>query len=217
MHMVAVYVTAPVLFFLLFAEHMRRIKHYSGETTRKFVHIAVATFVAFWPFFLNDLTITIACLAFFAAIVASRYLDIFPSIHRVSRKTWGDILFPVGILATLYVANSPWIFAAAMLHLGLADGMAAILGCKYGMKHKFKVFGHTKTILGTTTFFVISVLITYWLMTFTPSLIGEHGYWLLLVLPIMSTGIELVAGKGTDNLFVPIAVAALLNMFVTLV
>ena len=40
-----------VLALLLFAEYIARTRNIHTELTRKFVHMSVGTFVAFWPFF----------------------------------------------------------------------------------------------------------------------------------------------------------------------
>jgi dolichol kinase len=46
-----------------------------------------------------------------------------------------------------------------MLHVALADGFAAIIGTKYGRAWAYKVFGQTKTIIGSMTFWVVSLCI----------------------------------------------------------
>src|SRR5690554_5952779 len=96
--MLGIFITAPVIFGLLrLAELLRKTGRMHGEISRKFVHITVGTFVATWPFYMDVIWIQFMCLAFFAVVLASRYFKWFPAIYGITRRTWGDLLFPLGI------------------------------------------------------------------------------------------------------------------------
>lgn len=209
--MISMAIAALVIFLLLqTAEYLRKTGRMHGEISRKFVHITVGSFVAFWPFFIDDVWIELMCLAFFVVVFAARFFNWFPSIHAVKRKTWGDILFPLGIGLTLLVADSPWIFTAAMLHLSLADGFAAVVGEKHGKGNRYKVFGYQKSYVGSGIFWLISVLILGGLLVVAPEFRGV-GVSMLFWLPPIATMLENVAAKGMDNIIVPVVLALLLN------
>lgn len=203
-----------VLLFLLLAEKLREQKKIAGETARKFVHITVGMFVATWPFYLSQATMVLMSLAFLAVILVSRRYHIFYAIHNVYRKTWGDVLFPIGIGATALLAYTPWIFSAAILHLALADGMAAIVGEKYGRAHQYKILGQKKTVEGTAVFYVISLIIMAALVWLTPTELRHLALPLLLWLPLIATLVENLAPQGTDNVLVPVTVCMMLNSLV---
>jgi dolichol kinase len=120
----------------------------------------------------------------------------------VQRRTWGELFFAMSIGICAVLSQSGWMFAAAMLVMGVADGFAALVGTLFNGR-KYQVFGHTKSVHGTTTFLIMTILI----------LIGcswGHGFVLTLagfvLLPVIVTVLENIAVAGTDNFFVPLAI-----------
>lgn len=204
-------VTALVLFVtfivLVSAEYLARAKGLHAELTRKIVHVAVGTFVAFWPFFLGWGVIQLLSVAFFAVVCLSIKFNVFRSIHAVNRSAVGELLFAaiIGILA--FITNDRWVFTAAMLHLSLADGLAAIVGVYWGKHRRYKVFGSTKSIAGTLTFAVTSFCI---LGVYVWAADGSISMPALLLLPLVTAAAENVAPYGTDNVAVPLLVAVVL-------
>jgi len=206
--MLALVAVAVVFLVLVFAEYLSRYKGVHSELTRKIVHVLVGIFVAFWPFFLSWRTIQGLSLAFLAVVLASIKFNIFGSIHAVSRNKVGEVLFAVviGILALL--TTTKWIFAAAMLHLSLADGLAAIVGLAWGENSSYKIMGRTKSIVGSLAFFFTSLLIMMWYVVFSHA---KYDSVTLLWLPVAATVIENIAGEGVDNLAVPLLIALVLG------
>lgn len=204
----AIFVVLGVLVILLFAEYLSRYRGVHSELTRKLVHMLVGIFVAFWPFFLTWRQIQLLSLAFLFVVLISIKLNIFRSIHAVKRNAIGEVLFAmiIGILA--FISNNEWVFMAAMLHLSLADGLAAIIGVLYGDTNKYKVLGETRSIAGNLAFFFSSVAI----MLFY-SIVGDNAYsgLTLIGIPVISTILENFAIKGTDNLVIPLFVALILT------
>src|SRR5665213_2636370 len=134
-----------------------RVVH--SEFSRKFVHITVGSFVAAWPFFLSWHEIEGLSLAFLVVVSASKFLKVFQAIHSVQRPTWGELFFAVSVGMVALITHNKWIYAAALLQMALADGMAAIIGVQYGNRQKYLVFGHPKSVAGTLTFFIVSIAI----------------------------------------------------------
>lgn len=200
-----------VFILLVIAERIKKYEHLNAEIARKFVHITVGSFVAFWPFFIPYTVIYLICVAFMAVILITRFSGLFPSIHNVPRRTFGDVLFPIGIASTLWLADGPWIFTAAILHLSLADGFAALIGERYGKKNGYKILGYRKTLAGNMAFFLISMLITAVLIWFEPGSFANIATSVLILVPIFTTTVESLAVKGSDNLLVPITLTLLLN------
>lgn len=193
-----------VLAILLFAEYLSRYRGIHSELTRKFSHILGGVFVAFWPFFLSWEQIQLLSLLFLIGAVISIKLNIFRSIHAVNRNAVGEVMAAliIGILAV--ICDDPWIFMAAMLHLSLADGLAAIFGLAFGDNNSYKVLGETRSLAGSLAFFFCSVTI---MLFYT--IAGDNAYsgLTLLWLPVMATVAENFAIKGTDNLIIPLLVA----------
>ena len=208
--MLVIAVCLVVFAVLCIAEFGWRRGWLKNEIGRKFVHIIVGSFVAFWPLFLTWNQIILLSFAFAAVVMVSKRLKIFRAIHSVQRPTYGELFFAVTVGALALVTHDGWIYMAALLHMSLADGFAAIIGIRYGKSSRYKVLGHTKSIIGTLTFFILSVLIldAYSVGTshIEPPMIG--------LIALGATMLENVSAKGTDNITVPIWIAVALSFVV---
>ena len=182
-----------------------------AETPRKLVHILTGVYIAFWPLLMSFRWIQALSLLLFAAVYASKRLHLFRSIHSVDRPTYGELLFPLGVLVSATFAQSGWVYMAAVMHLSLADGIAALVGVRYMKRFGYKVFGQPKTVIGTAAFYITSLFIIAATMLLDPAAYGNNVQLVILLLPLGTTFIENVAIYGTDNLFVPIAVIAILD------
>ena len=194
---------------LLFAEHLSRKKAINQEVSRKIPHIVGGLAIASWPFFVSMNFIVGLGLAFLAASTVVRKFNLFAGSRAVDRLSWGELFFPAGVTLTAALHPSQWIFAVAILHLGVADAVAALVGKRLG-KHFYKIFGHRKSIEGSIAFAVVSVIITFWFVVFAPT--GLSISWtVILLLPILSSLTEAIAPWGLDNLFVPVIVVIALS------
>ena len=197
-----------VLILLLVAEYLWKVKHYHSELTRKFIHITVGSFVAFWPYLLSWDQIYFLSIASILVVIISRFASIFGSIHSISRRTIGDFLFALAIPLVALITHSGLIFTIAILHLSLADGVAAVVGTRYGKKNRYKVFGQYKSIVGTVAFWLCSLILI------TVFMLASHNSWIwlkLLLLPVLATAMENIGVYGTDNIIVPMLIAAILR------
>lgn len=182
-----------------------------AETPRKLVHILTGVYIAFWPLLMSFRWIQALSLLMFAVVYASKKLHLFRSIHSVNRPTYGELLFPLGVFVSATFAQSGWVYLAAVLHLSLADGIAALVGVRYLKRFGYKVFGQQKTVIGTAVFYVCSLFIITATMITDPAAYGENVRLVVLLLPLGTTFIENIAVYGTDNIFVPIAVITILD------
>ena len=203
----AILVVFVTFCILIFAEYLSRLKQIHAELTRKLVHVAVGTFVAFWPFFLTWRQIQFLSLAFFVVVCLSIRMDIFRSIHAVKRSITGELLFAIVIGLLALIATDKWIFMAAMLHLSVADGLAAVVGLGWGDTNSYKVMGKEKSIAGSLAFLVTSFVILGIYALFSNS---DTSLATLLVLPFVATAVENIAVNGTDNLVMPLLIAVVL-------
>lgn len=188
-----------------------------GEISRKTIHITVGTFIATWAFYMSFETIRMLSLALLLVVGASKLLHIFQSVHSVTRKTLGELLFPIGIGLVASLTQSPWVFAAAVAHMSLADGFAAIVGTLYLQRHRrgaYRIFRQVKTLAGSAAFYVLSLTITGVTLYFSPGSIFMAAIPVLIFLPVCATILENISVYGTDNLFVPLLVVIVLNSVV---
>lgn len=203
-----------VLALLLFNEAWSRrqqphsLRHLHGEFNRKFAHITIGSFVAFWPYFLSSADIKLLSAAFLIVVALSRYFNIFKAIHSVQRPTWGEFWFALVVGGLAFVApQHPHIYTAALLEMALADGLAAVIGTHYGNRYRYAVFGSPKSVIGTLTFFVVSCAILAGYVLMSTSVLSLP---LLLLIALIATALENFSVRGLDNLVVPLFVAGVL-------
>jgi len=178
-----------------------------GEFGRKFVHITVGSFVAFWPFFMTWNEIRWLSLAFLVVVIISDRLKIFKAIHSVQRPTFGEICFALIVGILTFITHSKGIYATALLQMSLADGFAAIYGTWFGKRNTYHVFGHTKSVVGTLTFMAVSLILLLGYDAFsTHGLSGER----IAFGAFGAAALENVAPFGLDNLMVPLFICLLL-------
>ncbi len=207
----AIFLCSLAVFIVLcLSEYGWRRGFMTSEVGRKFVHITVGSFVAFWPFFLSWNQIRLLSLAFLVIVVVSKVFNVFSAIHSVQRPTYGEFYFALVVGLLTFITQSKAIYAAALLQMSVADGMAAIVGVEYGLKrqrHRYHVFGHTKTWFGTATFFAISAAILFGYSADTMRL----AWYGVIALAGATTAIENIGIMGLDNLLAPLLVAVVLT------
>lgn len=210
--MIPVFLTVlPVLVLLLLTEYLWRTNSLRGESARKLIHIIVGSYVAFWPFLISFESIQIISAAFLLVVATSQKFDIFKSIHGVARRTWGEVLFAIGIGLIAVLTNQPWVFAACILHMSVADGFAALAGKRWGKGNRYYIDRFEKSVVGTSIFWVCSVLITALAIANLPYL-QENSLKYLFFLPLATTFGENIGINGTDNVLVPLFVYIALSV-----
>ncbi len=197
----------PIFLLLVLSEVLWRAKILRGENARKLLHIIIGSYVAVWPFFLSGRQIEGLSLAMFVGVAISHKFKIFHAILDVKRKTLGDLLYAVGIGITAFLFKSPWIFAIAILHLSIGDGLAGLVGVRHGKNNKYLVWGQDKSLAGTIVFAVCSLAILSLAPIYQHVSIGS----LLVLLPVTAALVENVSIYGTDNVTIPLLITLALN------
>lgn len=197
-----------ILILLVASELWWRMQEVHGEFSRKFVHITVGSFVAFWPYFLTSKQIMLLSVAFLVSVAVSKYFRIFQAIHSVQRPTLGEFWFALVVGMLAFISNHPHVYTAALLVMALADGLAAVVGTRFGQGQRYAVFGSPKSVVGTSVFLATTCLILYGYVAATP---GAMALTLILPIAAGATILENVAVfRGLDNLVVPLFIAGAL-------
>ena len=207
----ALILTILTVFILLVANELWwRRKKVQDEFSRKFIHITVGSFVAFWPFFLDWNEIKLLSIAFIVVVLASKQLKVFQAIHSVQRPTHGELFFALAVGALALISQNEWIYMAAILQMSLADGFAAVVGTRFGNNTRYMVLGHTKSIHGTLTFLVVSIAILIVFTAFSGIILSLP---VILGIAVAASLVENMSVEGIDNLLVPVLVASALHFF----
>lgn len=195
-----------VFIILLGSEWWWRKHIMHSEFSRKFVHITVGSFVAFWPFFLSWNQIRILGLGFLIVVGVSKYFRLFRAIHSVQRPTLGELYFALAVGLVTLITQDKWIYMAALLQMSLADGFAAVIGVRFG-RQSYLMFSHRKSLAGSLTFFVTSLAI---LVAYAQLASVHLNPVFIIVAAAMAAVIENLAVAGLDNLLIPVVIALLL-------
>ncbi len=194
---------------LVEALHARGI--ISTELSRKILHLVAGLVLVIWPFFISWKSIVIIETIFIAVVGITRWLKMFGSQHGINRVTWGEFFFPIGVILAITLGAPRWVFILAILHLGLADSAAALVGTRYGKTNSYKVFGQKKSLAGSLAFFVVSVMLVGAVLIIAPNDLTSVSTLPLLLLPFMTTLSENLGAYGTDNLLIPLTVVLFLS------
>lgn len=206
-------ITVPVYVgaIVLTAELLHRYTDTAPERVRKVVHIGTGNVILLaWLLELPAwVGITSAILAAIVTLI-SYQLPILPGVNSVGRKSLGTFFYAVSIgvvSAVFWPLQLPYYGAIGILIMAWGDGLAAIVGQKYG-KHPYTIVGNTKSWEGTITMLLVSYTIV------TLVLLSVHGNiwqtWIVgIPVAICATAIESIAQWGLDNLTVPLISAGL--------
>ncbi|HEU5005265.1 MAG TPA: hypothetical protein VFT49_04255 [Candidatus Saccharimonadales bacterium] len=197
---------------LVLAEYLWRKKILRGELQRKLIHITTGCFVASWPWLISWRSIWIIGLAMAIVVALNRVVTVLHFSDRINRDSYGDLFFALTIFfSALFITNKTY-FAIAILIMSLSDGLAALVGKKYGKSNSYKIFDQTKSIAGSATFWAVSLIILA--IGLSGQHLKPHEYWLVVILlPPALTLIENTVILGLDNLAVPlIALLALSSL-----
>ena len=178
--------------------------------TRKIVHIGGGIVAALLPIFVNLETVVILGIGFFLLLTASKRKKLLGSIHRINNESIGALLFAPSLTLTaiIFWPVNTLIFQGAALILGLSDGIAGVVGQRYGRK-KYSVSG-IKTIEGSLIFFLITTLILFGVLYISDTPIALDMTLLVFGGSLLLTIVEAAFGRGWDNLFIPIVAGTIL-------
>jgi phytol kinase len=202
-----------IFLVVILSEHLWKKRQLRGEAARKLVHITGGIFASLWPLYMSWWEIrTVSMIALVLALVM-RQTNLFRGVYDIDRKSWGEVIGPVVMIGLTFLNLDQWVFATAVLHVALADGLAALIGTKYGKANRYKVFGHTKSLVGSATFWLTSCLILFWLVAFSPLSLAA-AMPIILFLPTAATLTENISPFGSDNFTVPLLVILVLNQLI---
>jgi dolichol kinase len=152
-----------VALILLINETLWRDKLLHGELKRKFVHILATVFMAFWPWIISFKSIQLIGVAMVVVLLANRQLKILHYLGNIRQRTYGEVFLALAVTTTALLTDNKVYYAIALLHVALADGLAAIIGTKYGKNWQYKVFHQNKSVIGSMAFWISSV----WTLLYT--------------------------------------------------
>jgi len=179
------------------------------ELTRKGAHLGGALLTLPFPWLFRDLLQPLLiCGIFVLLLEATRRRGWLRAVHGIGRPSRGAVLFPLGLLAGLVASmtrHDPWIHVVSVLELGVCDTLAALAGRRWGRASGNG--GSTKTVQGSSAFFVSSVVVVLGVSAASSRLGPGALVPVAIGLAGLFTWVEALGSDGWDNLAIPLAVA----------
>lgn len=178
------------------------------QISRKILHIMTGNIAFFLPVFQ-----TREVMAFIAAgpfILFTFLMSPFSPLKNIKGKTseaghgLGLVYYAISwtILAYFFF-DSKIVIAIGILAMSYGDGFASVLGSKFGKK-RFKMFKDEKSIIGSLSMFVFTLILIIFAMLFYTIPVTNIAISYLIAVSIVATAVEAITPKGLDNLSVPL-------------
>jgi len=203
---------------------LSELKVFGPEGSRKFIHIGVSNWWLIAMYFFDDpLWASLVPLIFVFLNYLSYRFTIIKAMERDHEDhNLGTVYYAISLLILAYVTfslNISYIGAIGILIMGYGDGFAAIIGKKFG-KHKLKIYHSYKSIEGSLTVFVFSLIISLvFFSAYTTS--GFHAPIIFipasLFIATIATLLEFYSPLGSDNLTLPIGISLVAYLLIQLV
>jgi len=224
-----------VISVLVIGEGLRRLGNYPPAMTRKFIHLFAGFSVFTVPFYTNSWAAIIVAVSFLVLIFLASPKSPVKSLRNMfevmareedylSGHIWGPFLYAISItilvsIFTLLPTLTPFFVLAAMAltAMYLGDGIAPLVGAKYG-KHKYTIGKCTRSVEGSLAVFFASFL-GAWICWAFLDIFATSGLQIFSIIQVavlslvcasFATVIEGVSPKGIDNLTVPLLTALIL-------
>ena len=185
--------------FLVFIIAFMLYKYNKKTLTRKFVHISVSfCYVIFYIYFKNSYHIIIPPAIFVILNYLSYKKDLFKPMEEDS--SLGTVYYAISVLFMCIVTyinkDFYYAFGIALFIMAFGDGFASIIGKRFKSKKIYK----NKTLYGSLTVFIISMLVI-----FIFKLIFNLNYDIIdiIVVGLISSFVELISQNGLDNILLP--------------
>ena len=187
-------------------EVLKRKAFVSNDLSRRLAHVGAGAINIAAPLFVSHVAIIAVNIFFAGLLLVSRNTKHFSSIQTAKRKTYGDVYFPLGIIAAavILLPDNVTAFQYGVAIMGISDALAGFVGERWGRK-TLMIFNNPKTLTGAVIFYVTSLVITF---VFVPQLL-----LVIFIVPLVLTAVEFSLVYGLDNLILPVVAGLLFLNF----
>ena len=166
-----------------------RVKEY----LRKSVHIITSLLFIYATFTLNQTFFIILVAESLISVIASKYINVFHSLNntRAKKSNLGGELYAISlIIVAIIFYKDLTVIREALLVVGLSDSIAAVVGMNIPVI-VYKMLKDKKSIIGSFTFFVITLLIFIFF---------KNNLLISIISSFSLAIIESISSYGSDNL-----------------
>ena len=202
-----------IVFIFLISKLFKNFYPNNQELLRKIIHIGMGPLIPLAKF----LEIEQSAAQYFAGgisilILINYIYKLFPIIEDIDRQSFGTFFycFSLLILISLFWEQDPLSLTAGFFIMTFGDGLAGLIGKNFKSK-SWKIFNQKKSIIGTTTMFLISFLVVSILGYKNNLDFNYYYFWIAL----LATVLEQISIIGIDNFSVPIISSTIFHLVIT--
>ena len=202
-----------IVFIFLISKLFKNFYPNNQELLRKIIHIGMGPLIPLAKF----LEIEQSAAQYFAGsmsilIVINYIYKLFPIIEDIDRKSFGTFFycFSLLILISLFWEKDPLVLTAGFFIMTFGDGLAGLIGKNFKSK-SWTILNQKKSIFGTTTMFLISLLVVF---TLSYRNNVEFNYYYFGI-ALLATLLEQISIMGIDNFSVPIITSGVFHLLIT--
>ncbi len=200
---------AAFVLVLVLAQFMHSHLGVRAEHTRKFAHVAIGLICVLVPFrFTSHWYLLAGTVGFIGYMIYARRQGQLSSLFDIERKSWGEVLLSVTIYGNALLViqyDFETLFYLPMLILAVADPAAYYVGQFFNKKNK--------SWIGSASFVVVAFGASWLYLTAFAAAPYPYQMGLLVACAILGALVEHVSVGGSDNLTVPLTVAAVLVVY----
>ena len=206
-------IVSYIIFIFLTSKLFKNFYPNNKEFLRKIIHIGMGPLIPLAKF----LEIEQSAAQYFAGgisilILINYIYKLFPIIEDIDRQSFGTFFycFSLLILISLFWEQDPLSLTAGFFIMTFGDGLAGLIGKNFKSK-SWKIFNQRKSIIGTTTMFLISFLVVSILGYKNNLDFNYYYFWIAL----LATVLEQISIIGIDNFSVPIVTSTVFHLLIT--
>lgn len=172
------------------------------EYNRKFLHIAISHWwLIATHFFTREWVAVIPPLTFIFANVLARDYKLLEAMERKPDNNQGLIYYPLSmailVLFSFGLIREPYIGAIGIFILGYGDGVAAIVGTRWGKRKIYR----NKTLEGSLAMLLTTFIVTFAILSMAHD---QFKWFAAIMVSVIATFLEIFSPRGHDNLFIPL-------------
>jgi len=200
----AAFVASSVVLIFVVCEFIYGRRGADVEYTRKISHLGGGFVVLALPWCVSSPWVVwgLAC-AMGGFLYVGRRFGRLRSIHGVKRTTHGAYFYPLAVALVFHLSDgNPVLFCLPIVIMAVADTGAALMGKESGAT-RYRVIDGERSLEGSAAFFGLSFAIVLLGLA-----LAEASHWpdallVAMVVAIMTTAVEAISLRGSDNVLIP--------------
>ena len=197
-----IYVFAALIVVVFFDNFANK----SPELSRKMLHILTGNWILISLRFTDIWWLLLLPFGLLLLNALSLKFNLVKAMER-DDDSWGTVFYPLSIMvlcAIDFIMEMPIVGVVGIMVLAYGDGLAALVGKRWGKRHPFKL-APQKSLAGTMTVVVAGFVICWVaLKYFNYDFDAPLAIIIALNTGFLAALLELVGKKGSDNLTLPL-------------